>query len=355
MSGPVLVTGAGGFIGGRIVEILTLAGIPVRAGVRRWGSAARIGRFDVEIVRCDVADAAEMARTVAGCDAVIHCAVGNAAVTVGGTENVLAAAAAASVRRVVHISTIDVYGDAAGSITEDTPLQRTGRPYGDSKIEAEERCMEWAPRVPVTILRPSIVYGPFSEGWTVSYAQRLQQRPWPLPVETSQGICNLVYVDDLVGACVQLLRTEHGSGEAFNVNGPDRPTWHDYFEALNGALGLPPLQSARPREAHLAAAVMAPVRRTAQYVLKHHKSTVMALYQRFDLAKRLMKRAEQAVRRAPSGNEFRLYSKVLSIETGRLAAAFGWTPRFGMERGVALSADWLRHHGFVPDAGARAR
>ncbi len=348
MTGPILVTGGGGFIGSRIVEILQLGGVPVRAGVRRWASAARIGRLDVEIVPCDVTDKASIERAMAGCSGVIHCAVGDARVTIEGTEQVLAAAAAAKVGRVVHISTIDVYGDATGRITEETPLQRTGRPYGDSKIEAEAKCLAWADRIPVSILRPSIVYGPFSEGWTVSYAQRLQQGAWPLPAESSQGTCNLIYVDDLVRACVVALRVPHASGTAFNVNGNDRPTWHQYFSALNDALGLPPLRAAAQSKAKLSAAFMAPVRSAAKYLIKNHKSAVMAVYQRSDLAKKFMKSAEQAVRHAPSTGEFRLYSKALSIENDRLRTQLGWAPEFDMARGVELSVAWLRHHAYAP-------
>ena len=58
MAGRVLVTGAGGFIGGRIVEVLhELNPGSVRAGVRRWSSAARIGRLPVEILQCDISSA----------------------------------------------------------------------------------------------------------------------------------------------------------------------------------------------------------------------------------------------------------------------------------------------------------
>ena len=107
----ILVTGAGGFLGGRVCEILDGGGVAsVRAGVRRWSSAARVGRLPVEIVTCDVRDLVQVERAVAGATAVVHCAVGDRAVTVDGTRNVLEASARHGVKRVVHISTIAVYG-----------------------------------------------------------------------------------------------------------------------------------------------------------------------------------------------------------------------------------------------------
>ena len=72
----VLVTGAGGFIGGWVAEALHLAGWDVRAGISRWTSAARIARFPLTIVQCDVMDAASLDAALKGVDVVVHCARG---------------------------------------------------------------------------------------------------------------------------------------------------------------------------------------------------------------------------------------------------------------------------------------
>ena len=70
--GGVLVTGAGGFIGGRAVEVLHHLGYDVRAGVRRWSSAARIGRFPIEIVQCDLADRGQLDAACDGVSAIVR-------------------------------------------------------------------------------------------------------------------------------------------------------------------------------------------------------------------------------------------------------------------------------------------
>lgn len=350
--GPVLITGAGGFIGGRMAEVFTQQGVPVRAAVRRWASAARVGRLDIDLVACDIRRRDDLQRVMDGCSAVIHCAVGDRSVTVDGTEQVLATAHALGVAQVVHVSTIDVYGDANGPISEATPRQTTGRPYGDTKIEAEARCEAWrAQGLPVTILRPSIVYGPFSDGWTVHYAQRFQAGAWPLPASAAQGTCNLLYVDDLVSACRAALVSGAAANDTFNVNGADRPTWHAYFEALNAALGLPPLAQAAPTVARVKAAAMAPVKRAAKYLLANHQAAIMAVYQRSEFAKRLMRRAESTMKHAPNPAEFRLYGKVLDIDTHHITAQLGWRPTVRMADGIALSAAWLRHAGYAPPRG----
>ena len=345
----ILVTGAGGFLGGRVCEMLDGGGIAsVRAGVRRWSSAARVGRLPVEIVPCDVRDLVQVERAVAGATAVVHCAVGDRAVTVDGTRNVLEASARHGVKRVVHISTIAVYGEQEGDLDENTPVQHTGRSYGDAKIAAEEVCQSYADRQHVTILRPTIVYGPFSQSWTIEFVSRLQTRPWPLPAEYCEGTCNLVYVDDVVGAILCALNGAQPSGGVYNVNGADRPTWNTYFHALNDALGLPPLVTQGATTSRTVAAVMQPVRTSAKYILKRFQPQVMALYHRSPVAKALMRRAETAIRQTPTTDEFRLYSTVASHSSYKAARELGYQPRFDMSLGITNSVAWLRRHGFVP-------
>lgn len=345
----ILVTGAGGFIGGRIVEILHELGLgEVRAAMRRWSSGARVGRFPVEIVKCDIRDAAEVRAALEGVTHVVHCAVGDRSTTVDGFRTLLAEVERAGVQRVVYTSTIDVYGSPTGTITEAHPLVLTGKPYGDSKIEAEQVGQEFAARgVPLTMLRPTLVHGPFSTWWTIAFAQRLQSRPWLVPEAASQGTCNIVYVDDLVGAVIAALEADTAPGSAYNINGPDRPTWSQYFHALNDAMGLPPLIAERPGRARLSAMAMQPVRKSAKLALKYFQPQIMAAYKRSDLVKSVMKKAEGAIRTTPTPEEFVVYSRVASYETGKAQRELGWQPRFPMADALPLAAEWLRQNGFI--------
>jgi len=72
----ILVTGAAGFIGGRMVERLRAEpDVRILAGVRSWKGCARVARLGVEMVRCDVIDASGVAQAMQGVDTVIHCAM----------------------------------------------------------------------------------------------------------------------------------------------------------------------------------------------------------------------------------------------------------------------------------------
>ena len=176
----ILVTGAGGFIGGWIVEMLHLSQLAhVRAGIRSWSSAARLARFPIEIALCDVMDKKSIALAMSGASCVIHCVSGSSEAIIQGTGNMLEMAQAQKMGRFVHLSTTEVYGNVNGEIDETFPFKSMGNPYGDAKIEAEKLCWEHYQRgLPVTVVRPSIVYGPFSTDWTVVFTQRLLSKNW---------------------------------------------------------------------------------------------------------------------------------------------------------------------------------
>jgi len=345
MTASVLVTGAGGFIGGRIVEVMhELDPGSVRAGIRRWSSAARVGRLPVEIVQCDVGSAESVRSAMKGVSAVVHCAHGDATTNVEGTRTVLEEAQRAGVRRVVHLSTVAVQG----SLNESSASDPGSNSYGRSKVRTEEICAEYGERgLAITVLRPTIVYGPYSNIWTVEFAQRLSMGEWFLPERDTQGTCNLVYVDDMVKAVLLSLQNEAAIGQTFIVNGEERPTWNDYFHALNDALGLPPLHPASPLRSRMRAGLMMPVRKTAKFILKRFQPLVLRVYQRSNIAKALMRHAETAIKKSPTGAEFELYSLRVSYEGQKARELLGYRSAFSMHDGVELSVAWLRDHQYV--------
>ena len=179
----VLVTGAGGFIGGHLAAELVSQGARVR-GLVRYNSRADRGTLDwldpavaaeIEVVSGELRDVESVRRAVADVDAVFHLGALIAIpysyvnprdffeVNVLGSLNVAQAALDAHVERVVHVSTSEVYGTARTvPITEDHPLEPQS-PYAASKTAAD-KLMDSFHRsfeLPVTIVRPFNTYGPF--------------------------------------------------------------------------------------------------------------------------------------------------------------------------------------------------
>lgn len=243
----VLVTGATGFIGGRLAERLVLEhGAEVRALVRSFGGAWRLARFPVTLARGDVTDRQALAAAARGCDLVFHCAYGTtgsqrsrAWVNREGTRRVLEAARAAGVGRVVNLSTLMVYGQTAdGDLDETAPRRRFGNHYSDSKLAAEEIALGFSRSggVPVTVLQPTAVYGPWGGVWTEAVLAALKTGRQIL-VNGGDGLANAVYVDDLVSAMLLAAVKEGAVGEAFLVSGESPVTWRELYGRFERMLG----------------------------------------------------------------------------------------------------------------------
>jgi nucleoside-diphosphate-sugar epimerase len=238
-----LVTGASGFIGGRLVERLVLEhGVEVRALVRNPAAAARLARFPLTVVRGDVTRPADVVAAARSCDLVFHCAYGTSGsqkhrawVNTEGTRRVLDAARTAGVRRIVCLSTLMVYGQTKdGDLDETAPRRRFGNAYSDSKLEAERIAL--ASGLPVAVLQPTAVYGPYGGVWTEAVLRALKTGRQIL-VDGGEGLANAVYVDDLVSAMLLAAVKDGAVGEAFLVSGEEPVTWRELYGRFERMLG----------------------------------------------------------------------------------------------------------------------
>jgi nucleoside-diphosphate-sugar epimerase len=341
----ILVTGGGGFIGGWIVDALYMQGrTEVRAGIHSWMGASRVARLPVEIVLCDVLDKAQIARAMEGVGVVVHCAVGSPAATVEGTANMLEASAKAGVRRFVHLSTVDVYGDALGDVGESVPFKRTGSDYGDTKIDAEELCWSYGAKgLPVVALRPSAVYGPYNKLWVGKFAERILSGRWGTFGRLGDGVCNIVYITDLLQAVFLAMTSDRAVGQAFNVNGTDDITWNDYFTKFNAALGGAPLHARPPATFRASSVVMTPLKIGARFVMDHFGAPVTALYQRSPFVRKIMKQTEAKMKTTPGAEEIAMFARKTRYTVTKAGDLLGFRPAVDIEKGLSMSVRWLAH------------
>jgi nucleoside-diphosphate-sugar epimerase len=254
-SGPILVTGAAGLIGGRLVSRLAAEGADVIATDRRAAEAPPGARW----VTVDLMDGPALTALIreARVRAVVHAgaisgpmvAAGDPhqvmAVNVGGALNIAEASLRAGVERLVALSSAGVYGAQAtlDPVREDAPLNAVDV-YGASKIAAETvlRAYRHDQGLPAIALRPSSVYGP---GRTTACFIRDMidhaRRGEPLALARA-GVCRrqFVQVDDVVAAILGALRAPRLDDFAFNVGGG---TWLSEQEIV--AVAAPVLQELR--------------------------------------------------------------------------------------------------------------
>ncbi|MFZ1726848.1 MAG: NAD-dependent epimerase/dehydratase family protein [Albidovulum sp.] len=234
----VFVTGASGFIGHRLVAYLTEAAAEVTVLVRTKASARGLKNPKVSVVIGGMADGGLMAKSLAGCEVLFNIAYdvrASAAENLRSFDQVLDAAKAAGVGRIVHTSSIVVY-DAwpHTDITEAGSMTRPGgSPYRQAKIEMERRLMTGS--LPAAILQPTIVYGPGSTLWTDGLARALMGGDVVLP--EPEGRCNGVYVDDVVQAALRAALLPDLRQERFVISGEGTFLWSDMIGGYARILG----------------------------------------------------------------------------------------------------------------------
>jgi nucleoside-diphosphate-sugar epimerase len=245
-----LITGASGFVGGHLTQRLVAEGCQVRCFVRASSDTSLLDKLDVEIAVGDLTRAVSLARAAEGCRYVFHCGArvsdwGTveeiASVNVQGTRNVLEACVAASVQRVIHFSTTDVYGyPGRASVDETYVATRFRNWYAQTKLaaEAEVRRVARAHGLDAVILRPATVYGPRSAEVVGEIARALRDGHMLL-VGGGSAVAGLCYVDNLMDAAVLALRHEAARGNAFNVTDGLQVSWKQFTDGLAAGLVCP--------------------------------------------------------------------------------------------------------------------
>jgi nucleoside-diphosphate-sugar epimerase len=207
----------------------------------------------------------------------------------------------------------------------------------------------YARGLPITILRPSIIYGPNGTAWTVHLAQCLLSGHWGVFDEHAEGICNLVYVDDLVRAVFRVLNCPQAVGEAFNINGPDRLTWNEYFRLFNAVLGRPPLRNLSGLRLRLHSRMMDCARQVKDVVVDRFHDPIMKIYLRGGLLGQWMRRAKTILNTTPSTDRLEgIYSRRAHYADDKARHVLGYRAQVPLNVGLRYCVQWLVHDGFVP-------
>lgn len=320
-----LVTGATGFLGGALALRLASDGASVRALARRPEKAAFLrDRENIELVQGDITDAARMREAAEGCDYVFHVAVsyGNLAAqratNVEGTRRVVQAAASAKVARLVHVSSIAVYGyRLSREIDEATPPVPSSDPYVITKREAEAVVRDVAShnQLAYSIIRPGMIYGPRSPMWTGTLYKLARRRPtvW---LGDGSGSTFPIHVDDVVDMMVTLATHPEAVGEAFNCVPDPAPTWREFLGAYSRLaghqswLGIPP-----------------GLLRTGARLVS------------------LFARPQTQAKALPEFIDSALPRSRISMTKAR--ELLSWQPRIGLETGIESCVPWLREQGLM--------
>jgi len=321
-----LIIGARGQLGSHIAEQLCAAGVGVRGLIRPGKDNSFLRELNVEIVEGDLCDSDAMRRATDGVEVVYNCAARvsdwgawplfeQEART--GTRNLIDVCKAAGVFRLLHVSSISVYGHPklrpGESITEETPLgQRFWMwdYYPRAKLLAEQIAREF-PRT--TVIRPCWIYGPRDQVAMKRLLPGLLQGKVPV-IGRGDNLLNILYAGDVAAGAILAAQHPGATGQTYNLCSEGEITQRDLLNAMTDTLSLPR------------------VRKRVPYFL-----ALRFAFFKEALARLLRSSTPPTITR----RAIYLVGRGTCFSSAKARSVLAWQPRTGIEEGVRKTFEWL--------------
>ncbi len=232
----ILVTGAGGFIGGRLVEVLKqTSAADINILLRNIAKAARISRYPLHYFKGSVDDEGAVKAAMKDCEVVIHCAhdFTNRNVNLVAADLIARQCLENRIKKLIYISSFSVHNGNDAEIIDENSLLNDQWDYAVNKIEVEKKLVDYYVKdgLPVVILRPTVVYGPFSSAWTIHTINQMIGGRLVVPYD-GRGVCNAVYIDDVVHAIIKALNGPASAhGRSYLVSGSEVVSWKEFYNS----------------------------------------------------------------------------------------------------------------------------
>jgi dihydroflavonol-4-reductase len=324
----ILVTGATGFTGGNLARTLAHRGYQVRGLARQSAQARDLEASGIEPVVGALEDRASLARAVKDVEIVYniaaiyrHAGISKAtyrAVNAIAVGSVIEAAADAGVRRVVHCSTVGVHGDIEHPpADEDAPL-RPGDIYQVTKVEGEQIAREAAQRtgMPVTIARPSGIYGP-GDRRLLKLFRGVARRRFVV-LGSGDIFYHLTYIDDLVEGFRLCGETPAAANRTYILAGGEVTTLNELMALIAAQAGVAPPRLKLPvwpfwMAGAACEAICVPL------------GVEPPIYRR----------------------RVDFFTKSRAFDIGRARAEIGYTPQVGLRDGIRNTLAWYKDRGWL--------
>ncbi len=355
----ILVTGSSGFIGARLIKELAIdSSLSITALIRSTIKTPPHPLPSTQYITADLSDKAKIDSIVKDHDIVINLAHDfkrNQKNNLNCFSNLLEACIKHSVKHFVQVSSVAVYDDwPTGNISESSSYEKPGSEYKNTKVAIEKKLQSNKDTLHSTILQPTIVYGPASWLWTDYIIEKLLTGTVIIP-DNGQGICNAVYVDDVVKALILATQTNGKSAEKYIISGPDTPTWHDYFESYNRALGTNAIKytdstSLKKESSGLTGNIKSMVANPLQIAnWKPVRSTLNIAQQllgeknieKLKLTIQKMKASKGPITYYPSASELDLYCTTGTCNIRKAKDILGYAPKTNFKTGFEKTMDYI--------------
>jgi len=236
----VLVLGGTGFVGSAISKRLTeVQGIETIVGARH-----QVSINHCEFVSIDATNPESLFDAFSNIDIVVNCVTGSGESIRDNAAAIVDAASRVKKRiKIIHLSSMAVYGNQQGVLDESAPVSAEFNWYGKAKVEAERTIRQYADLDgSSTIFRVGCVYGANSALWVDRIGLLLKSGRLGDLGEMADGWSNLVHTDDVAEAVVLSLDSGTRDTKVYNLSAPDSPRWNTYFRDFALAIDCVPLR-----------------------------------------------------------------------------------------------------------------
>ncbi|HTZ71964.1 MAG TPA: NAD-dependent epimerase/dehydratase family protein [Acetobacteraceae bacterium] len=235
MRGPVVILGGTGYVGQAAAHAMVAAGLPVIVASRRLPPSLPAG---ASFVACDARDGRVLAAAIAGAETVLN-AIAASPIGMVAVATALAAVVPDSVRRIVQVSSLAVFGQTRGTLSETTtPVPPAAHFYARAKYRAEQILLAASASATRTvILRPGCIFGPAAPVWSDRVGRLLLAGRLGSLGPAGAGWCGIVPVRDVAQALLHAVVAKDGIAGIHHLVPAQRVTWNEFFACYAQQLG----------------------------------------------------------------------------------------------------------------------
>jgi len=303
MKDNIIIFGANGFVGSAVAESIN-TDFDLKCIIRNKNSCSFLSNLGIETTICNSLNYEETLNSIDEYSIVINCINGDYDTLVNSTKNIARACIEKKAKKLIHLSSTDVYGNSKGLINENSKMVGNRGDYSKAKIDSEKFLYSINDKLQIIILRPGIIYGAGSSLWTNRIIER-KLNGFSLPKKTEFTLCNLTYIYDLV-ASIRSACYYKDKNIICNIISDDQITWKEYYNAYDISGYDNKINFKNNIYLNLIVWVQAPIRFIAKPILKYLRFIVNIMYQKNKYSNTLLKSTQSGLKANPDSNELSL-------------------------------------------------